>query len=112
MGAMHEVSLTACIVDSIRERLPDERVTRVRLRIGALIAVEPEALRFCFDVCTRGTLLEGAALEIEEVAARGRCRACGDEGDLDGGLPLCRCGSADLDLLAGGELRIREVEIA
>jgi hydrogenase nickel incorporation protein HypA/HybF len=38
----------------------------VRLRVGRDACVSPDALRFCFDVCTRGTPLEGAALEIVE----------------------------------------------
>jgi hydrogenase nickel incorporation protein HypA/HybF len=41
---------------------------RVRLEIGRLSSVMPEAIRFCFDVCARGTALEGAELEIVELA--------------------------------------------
>jgi hydrogenase nickel incorporation protein HypA/HybF len=109
---VHELALTDGVVQTVLERLGDRRIVRVRLSIGRLMAVVPDALRFCFDVCTQGTTLEGATLEIDEVPARARCRTCGVEDELPGELPLCRCGSADVDLLCGGELQIQEVEVA
>ena len=109
---MHELSLTESVVQAIRDRLGDARVKRVRIEVGRLTAVVPDAMRFCFDVCTQGTPLEGAVLEIDEIAARARCNACGVESVLDGVVALCACGSADLDLLAGRELQIRQVEVA
>lgn len=111
MLAVHELALTESVVQAIAARVGAERVVRVRLEIGRLVAVLPDAMRFCFDVCAKDTPLDGAALEIDEVAARGRCRACGAEPELDGVLALCACGSADVELLAGNELRIKEVEV-
>jgi hydrogenase nickel incorporation protein HypA/HybF len=63
---MHELALSQAIVDMCAERAAGARVLRVTLEVGALAAVLPEALRFCFDVCARDTALEGAALEIVE----------------------------------------------
>ena len=110
---MHELALADGIVQAVSERLPGARIVRVLLRIGALTCVEPEAMRFCFEAAARGTALEGAALEIEEVPARARCRTCG-AGDVgvDPRLPLCACGSADLDLLDGRQLLVSAVEVA
>jgi hydrogenase nickel incorporation protein HypA/HybF len=69
-------------------------------------------MQFAFESCARGTAMEGARLEIDQVAARGRCRGCGSEAALDRLVALCgACGGADVDVLAGGELRIREVEV-
>jgi hydrogenase nickel incorporation protein HypA/HybF len=112
IGRVHELALTESVVQAVRERLDDQRVVRVRLQIGRLMAVVPEAMRFCFDVCSRGTPLEGARLEIDQLPARGACRSCGVEGELEAGLPLCRCGSADVAIAGGDELRIVEVELA
>lgn len=107
---MHELALADEVVRAITERT-SARVLRVRLEVGRLTAVAPEALRFCFEVCARGTTVEGAALEVREVPARGRCRGCGSDGELPDAIPLCACGSADLDLYRGQELRIDEVEV-
>lgn len=108
---MHELALTDGVVQLVRERLGERRVARVRLEVGRLVAVVPDALRFCFDVCTRGTTLDGARLDIDEVRARIRCRRCGDESEPDDAVPLCPCGSADVAIVAGNELRITEVEV-
>jgi hydrogenase nickel incorporation protein HypA/HybF len=109
---MHEVALTESILDAIRGRLGDARVVRVRLEIGRLNAVLPDAMRFAFATCTQGTPLDGARLEIDEIAARGRCRACAAELGLDGVVALCGCGSADVEVIAGRELNIKEVEVS
>lgn len=109
---MHELALTESIVATITERLGQARVVRVRLEIGKLMAVLPDAMRFAFEACTSDTPLAGARLEIDEIAARGRCRSCARALALDGVVALCPCGSADVDVLAGRELQIKEVEVA
>ena len=108
---MHELALTDGVVQMVRERLGDRRVTRVRLEVGRLTAVVPDAMRFCFDVCSRGTPLDGATLQIDEVPARIRCARCGGETQLDDAIALCPCGSAEVEVIAGNELRILEVEV-
>jgi len=108
---MHELSLTQSIVEVCGERAAGARVRCVTLEIGRLTCVLPDALRFCYDVCTAGTGLEGSALEIIEVRGRARCRACGAEVALDDLLTPCACGSHDLQCLAGEELRIKEMEL-
>jgi hydrogenase nickel incorporation protein HypA/HybF len=110
--AVHELALMESVVAAVVERIGDARVTTVRLEIGRLAAVVPDAMRFCFDLCARGTSLEGATLEICEIAGRARCRACGGERDLESYADLCPCGAADLAVLAGEELRIKNVEVA
>jgi|SRR5579875_1928751 hydrogenase nickel incorporation protein HypA/HybF len=109
---MHELAITQSVVDQISERLGGARVTRVALEVGRLCGVVCDSVRFCFDVCTQGTALGGARLEIIQIDGRARCRDCGASFAVDDLLTLCRCGSADLELLAGQELKIREVEIA
>ncbi len=52
------------LVDTVIRQAPDAHVHVVRLRIGHDACVSRDALRFCFDVCARGTALERAALEI------------------------------------------------
>ena len=112
---MHELAIAEGVVDQVTGKLPDARVTCVCLEIGALSGVVADSLRFCFDLATEGTALEGARLEITEPAARCRCRACGGEFSPDGGsapIALCPCGSADVAVLSGEELRITSVRVA
>lgn len=108
---MHELAITESLVECVCERVQDTRVRRLVLEIGTLSTVVPDALRFCFDVCAAGTVLEGAALDIVEIRGRGRCRACDDTVDLPDMIALCACGSADVEIVAGRELRIKELEV-
>jgi hydrogenase nickel incorporation protein HypA/HybF len=109
---VHELALSETVVEMVRERLGEARVVRVRLQIGCLMAVVPDALRFCFEVCTESTPLAGALLEIHEVEAQGSCRSCGAKLRVTSPLPLCACGSADIALAGGDQLCIQEVEVA
>ena len=109
---MHELAIAESVVDTVTQRLPGAKITRVHLEIGALSGVVPDSIKFCFDLATEGTTLEGATLEITEPPARCRCRACGAEFRPDSPIVLCPCGSPDVAVLAGEELKIVSVEVA
>lgn len=108
---MHELAITQSIVEAVCEVAGEARVVRVRLEIGNLSGVVTDSVRFCFDLCTRSTVLEGAQLQIHEVAARARCCECNTEFSAENSIVLCACGSANVEILAGHELRIKEVEL-
>jgi hydrogenase nickel incorporation protein HypA/HybF len=99
------------VVEAVVERLPSEQVAVVRLAIGKLAGVDVTALRFCFEICTQGTSLAGAELEIRTIDPRARCRACGSEHAPPSLDAPCPCGSFDRELLAGDELKLVEVEV-
>ena len=107
---MHELAITESIVEAVTERLPDARITCVRLEIGALSGVVADSVRFCFDLVTEGTNLEGARLEITEAAGRCQCRVCGVDFEPDGPITLCPCGSIEIKVLSGQELKIASVQ--
>jgi hydrogenase nickel incorporation protein HypA/HybF len=109
---MHELGIAMQVVDIVAARAAGARIKRVVLEVGALTAVLPDALRFCFDVATAGTLAEGAQLEIIERLAHARCRACSRTLQLRRPFGYCECGSCDLDTQGGDELRVFEMEVA
>ena len=109
---MHELAIAEGIIESVTGKLPDARITQVNLEIGALSGVVADSLLFCFDLATEGTALAGAELEISEPDARCYCRDCQREFSPDGPIPICGCGSADVKVLAGEELRILSVRVA
>lgn len=108
---MHELGITRNVVAICSEHAHGASVLRVTLEIGRLSAVLPDALRFCFDICSRGTPLEGAELQIIEVPGAALCRDCGAEVALQAPYGRCRCGSANLRLVAGEELNVKEMEV-
>ncbi len=113
---MHELSVAHHLVEIAEEtarRAGAVRVTALHLRIGALSCVQREALEFCFDLATQGTMLHGAKLHITEVPVEVYCSAC------DRILPLpsiqrfrCpRCGVPTGDIRRGRELELDRIEI-
>lgn len=109
---MHELSLTRNIVAAVDERARGRAVSNVTLRVGALSGVEVEAVRFCFDVCTEGTALEGATLTIVEVPARAECQGCGKQVELERLVAICPCEKrARMTLSSGDELVIQSMEV-
>ncbi len=83
---MHEMSLTESVVEIALEetrKAGASRVRRIRLDIGVLSAVEPEAMRFCFAAASAGTAAEGAELTIDSVPGAGWCDDCATTVALD-----------------------------
>jgi hydrogenase nickel incorporation protein HypA/HybF len=113
---VHEMALTESIVEIAVEAAKNQgadKVTRVFVEIGELSCVEPEALQFCFAAVAAGTLAEGASLEIERIAGAGWCADCKKLVPLADRFGLCPdCGGQSVRMTAGGELKVREMEIA
>ena len=105
------MAITQSVVDAVVERMDGAAVRAVTLEIGALSGVVPDSVRFCFDLVTAGTALEGARLEILEPPGAGECRTCGARFTLVDQFPLCPCGSADVAITGGRELSIVSVEV-
>ncbi|MBN9547318.1 MAG: hydrogenase maturation nickel metallochaperone HypA [Alphaproteobacteria bacterium] len=108
---MHELGITRNIVSIVEEAAKGRRVRRVTLDVGRLAGVMPDALAFCFDVVSKGTAIEGALLDIRQIAGRCRCLDCGVEFETPTLYQACACGSRRLERLAGEELKIREMEL-
>jgi len=112
---MHEMALTESIVEIAVEaakKQDAEKVKRVFVDVGALSHVEPDALQFCFAAVSAGTIAEGAELEIDRVPGAGWCLDCGKTVALAERFGACpECGRAHVQMKAGDELRVREIEI-
>ncbi|BBX70805.1 hydrogenase maturation nickel metallochaperone HypA/HybF [Mycolicibacterium psychrotolerans] len=109
---MHEMAITQSVVDAVCEHAAGRRVYGVRLEIGALCALVPDSMQFCFELATEGTLAEGAQLDIDLRPGAGRCRVCGGCFVLTDFILLCPCGSADVEVLEGRDLRILSMEVS
>jgi hydrogenase nickel incorporation protein HypA/HybF len=113
---MHEMSIAECmleIVETTARGNAAARVSAIRLELGALSPVEPHALEFCFDAVARGTLAEGARLEIVTLAGEAWCMPCGERVGLQRrGDPCPRCGGHQLEVVRGDEMRVKEIAIA
>lgn len=112
---MHEMALCESIRTTLEEqsRLHNfTKVARVSLEVGPLSGVEVEALRFGFDVVMRGSVAEGAHLDIIESRGEAWCMVCAESVPIVARFEPCvKCGSHQLQVTAGEELRIKELEV-
>ena len=114
---MHEISLCEGIVQLLQEQAETgpERyriVKTVWLEIGQLAGVELSALRFGFDVVSRGTLAENARLEIIEQPGQAYCFNCEKNVVVQQRFDACPdCGSYQLQVIGGDQLRVKELEV-
>jgi len=114
-SAMHEMSLAEGIIQIIEDNARRSDATAVKavwLEIGRLSSVEPEALRFCFDVVVKDTLADGARLEIIDVPGSAWCMQCSQTVAVEARYDPCPvCGGFQLQVTGGTEMRVKELEI-
>ena len=112
---MHEMAICESIRSALEEQAVAQKfstVETVRLEIGPLSGVELEALKFGFDVVMRGSLAEEAKLEIIETQAQAWCMQCAGTVTIENRYDACpTCGSHQLQVTAGDEMRIKELEV-
>ena len=106
---MHEMSLALSIVELVAAEAKAagaHQVNRIEVEVGSLAGVLVDSLRFCFEAAVRDTVAAGAELAIQEIAASGRCPACGVESSMANLLAPCPGCGQYLVLEKGRELRV------
>jgi hydrogenase nickel incorporation protein HypA/HybF len=110
---MHELSIALEIISIVEKEIDQHKlgpIESIKLRIGALAGVDPEALSFGFEAASADTILAGTALDIEWVEVTGRCNNCGHDFAIDDYAFLCPiCDSPDVEVTRGQELDILHI---
>ena len=112
---MHEISLLENILEILEDHAKSQefnRVKKISLEIGKLSCVEPDALRFGFDVVMKNTLAENAELEIRQADGLGNCKQCGQTVRLETlHDPCSACGSPGVIVAQGNEMKIIDLVV-
>ena len=121
---MHEVSVVSDIVSAILRELEKYNVVKVEeviLVVGEMTSLGHEQLEFAYEIVTKGTLLEGSKLVIEDEKIRVICSECGYEGEVrmlesDYGehtIPILSCPECNgkVKVTAGQTCKIRNLKI-
>lgn len=113
---MHEASLAYSILETITRQCQSSnfsRILEVRLRIGKGSGVQPDSLKFAFDICKINTLANDAEMTIETVPLGGECRTCGHIFETESSVlfncPHCR--SSNFSITQGFETEIFDMEV-
>lgn len=112
---MHELAITQSILD-IAEKVGREhsftRVREVRIKLGAYSGLMPECIQDYFDVISRGTVAEGAKLDIQTLPVIIHCNSCGEDNEIDRWHIRCPlCASTDLKMIQGREFYLESLEV-
>ncbi len=113
---MHEVGImeqTLALALAHVHQAGGMQIHCLKLRIGALSGVEPDAIRFAFDVVTQGTIAQAAKLEIDFLPAICYCHHCQKEFEPEAWIYACpACANLSTDIRQGKELELSSVEIS
>lgn len=116
VSAMHELSLAEGVREIIEETVRAQGLGRVRmvlLEIGALAAVEAEALVFCLEAVLKGSVAEGAKVDVAVVPGAGWCPTCAATVPVAQRFDPCpRCGGYQLKVTQGMEMRVKALDVA
>ncbi len=110
------MSLTEGVVRILEEQAAAHGFTRVKtvwLEIGELSQVDPESMVFCFGAVAKGSpVAAGAVLEIVRVPGAAMCLSCVETVAVSNRFDPCpHCGGFGLQITAGGDMRIKELEV-
>jgi len=121
---MHEFSMMSQIVQNVlaeAEKRKAKKVTEVHLVIGKLTFLGLEEVRFAYEALTKGTIMEGSKLIIEEQEGVVKCNHCGFEGNFQyendpmyhvhaPTLKCPKCGNV-VNIMAGNDCTIKSVKM-
>jgi len=112
---LHEVSLLENVREILQEHALTQEFTQVKkitLEIGSLSCVEPEALRFGFSAVMKGSLAEGAELNLTQLEAQGQCASCQSMVIMQHHYDACSvCEHPFVTVVQGNEMRIKDLVV-
>lgn len=125
---MHELSTAVSIVDSVvrvAEANNVKKVLEINVEIGQFTFVNPEQLKFLFEIASDNTPLKNSKLNIQIIPGKLHCNDCGYSGDaiseedqkkahlisLIGFSAKCPiCNSSNTEIIGGRELNIKNIK--
>lgn len=112
---MHELSLAQHMIEMIEAAARREGFARarvVRLEVGVLSCVEPDAMQMAFEAVSQGTCVEGAELVLLATPGEGACPACGHRQSLATLYDACTaCDHLPMQVTSGTELRLKDLDV-
>lgn len=107
---MHEMSLATSLLAILQDEVGKRniiKITRIKVVVGEMVNLAPQAFRFAFSSIAVDTPAADAELEIDVRPIKARCYECGETFLVVGYVFCCPCcNSSQLDIISGNELYI------
>jgi hydrogenase nickel incorporation protein HypA/HybF len=112
---MHELSIAMSILETAQCETALRKgaeLRKIAVRVGELAAVDPDALRFSFEMITQQTDFDQVELDLDYIPRTNRCVDCAAEFVVKNSEFVCpKCGSSETCFLRGDELEIAYLEL-
>jgi len=112
---LHEMSIVQNLISIVKEEMVKNNATRlrsVRVNIGEMSGIVPEALRTCFEIIIAKSDMEGAVLKMDVSPLIGYCRKCKNDFEVIEYKFSCpECDTNDIDIISGREMNVVELEV-
>lgn len=111
---MHELSLCRSIYRIVEGAAGGRPVEVIHVQVGKLRQVVPDTLRYCWEMVSESTPLEGSVLAVESMPVVVSCRRCVRESSVtDRLIVLCQhCGEPDVEVVGGEEFLLTSLDLA
>lgn len=113
---MHEVSLMQITLDIAFDQAAQQgaqKIHWIKLRVGELSGVIPEALALAFEIVTAGTMAADARLDVETVPVICHCPTCHQDFQPASWVYICpTCQQFTTNLRQGKELELTAMEVS
>ena len=110
---MHELSIVEALMETIIPKAKEagaEKILEVNFHIGEMSGIVPSCIQEYFALASKGTIAEGAVINLKTVPAEIVCEGCGYKGVPDKKNYCCPdCGGFQIRLISGREYYIENL---
>ena len=112
---MHSLSMAQSILHvalSEAKKCDAKLIKAISMKVEDETFAEADSLQICLEVMARGTIAEGANIQIECVSDASRCPECAFIFPVEALLPICpQCGSGVTEMFSDGQPLLLTLEI-
>lgn len=112
---MHEFSIALSIIEIAEneaKKANSEKVSELVLDIGTMAGIEFHALDFAMESATKNTMLEKADIIINKIQAKGQCKDCKHEFEIQTAFDQCpECNGYFINVMSGKELKVKSLVV-
>ncbi len=112
---MHELAVTESILEiSLRHagEANAKRITNLYLVIGQLASIVDDSVQFYWDIISKDTIAEGAALHFRRLPAKFLCLDCSEQFNPASDSFSCpNCQSEHVKVVAGDEFYMEAIDV-